>query len=253
MERENLFRETKNLVSMRENFLMVASHELKTPLTPLKLRLQYFDQLLQRRKIGEVSPDLLRRNIGSAIEQIRRLEGLVQDMLHISEIDAGRITLVPAATDLVALAGDSVKRFQAEFDSRRCLLIGPPPGRVFAWIDRPRTEQVISILLSNALKYGGGRPVEISVWEEDGRAKLAVKDSGIGVAQADQDRIFQRFERAASSAHYGGFGLGLFIARAIVEAQGGLIRVISEAGQGSSFVVELPLAAEKPSFGAAGA
>jgi signal transduction histidine kinase len=249
LERDNLFREAKSLASMRENFLMVASHELKTPLTPLKLRLQYFDQLIRRKKIGEVSPELLERNMASAIEQIRRLEALVRDMLNISEIDAGRIALFPAATDLVALAGEVIQRFQAEFRSRQCELAGPPPGKVFAWIDRQRTEQVISILLSNALKYGAGRPVELNVWEEGGRAKLSVKDSGIGIASADQERIFQRFERAASTSHYGGFGLGLFIARAIVEAEGGLIRVQSEPGHGSAFVIDLPLVAEKPSLG----
>lgn len=245
LERENLLREAKSLASMRENFLMVASHELKTPLTPLKLRLQYFDQLIRRGRIGEVPLELLRRNMGSSLEQIRRLEDLVRDMLNISEIEAGRISLFPAATDLVALAGEMIQRFQPEFKSRQCELAGPPPGKIFAWVDRMRTEQVIGILLSNALKYGGGKPVALNVWEEGGRAKLSVKDSGIGIAAADQERIFRRFERAASSSHYGGFGLGLFIARAIMEAQGGLIRVESEPGSGASFVLELPLVAEK--------
>lgn len=244
VEREALLQQAQSLAKMRESFLMVASHELKTPLTPLKLWLQYFDRILERGKLAEVSPGMLRKNMASALDQIRRIEDLVRDMLNISEIDAGHMAVFPAATDLVALAEGVVQRFLPEFRRRQCKLAGPRPGRILAWVDRLRTEQVISILLSNALKYGGGRPVELNVWQEDGRARLSVKDLGIGIAGADQERIFRRFERAASSSHYGGLGLGLFIARAIVEAEGGYIRVESEPGRGSSFEIDFPLAAE---------
>lgn len=245
IERENLYLEAKNISRMRENFLMVASHELKTPLTPLKLRLQYFEQLLRRERLREIPGALLKKNLDSALEQVKRLENLVHDMLNISEIDAGKISLFPAATDLVALAGEVIQRLEPEIAARHTQIAGPIPAKVFAWVDRLKTDQVISNLISNALKYGSGKPIEVNVWEEGGRAMISVRDYGIGVGVNDQERIFGRFERAASEAHYGGFGLGLFIARSIVEAQGGHIQVNSEPGQGSTFLVDLPLAAEK--------
>jgi signal transduction histidine kinase len=107
--------------------------------------------------------------------------------------------------------------------------------------DPLRIEQVIANLLSNACKYGAGKPIEIQVGEEHGRARLSVQDHGIGIPAADRDRIFERFERAASRRHYGGLGLGLYISRQVVQAHAGAIRVQSQTGEGSTFIVDLPL------------
>jgi signal transduction histidine kinase len=114
------------------------------------------------------------------------------------------------------------------------------PGPVIGTWDRARVEQVVAILLSNAIKFGGGKPIEIAVREDGARALLAVSDQGIGIAHAVQDTIFEPFARAAPSRQYGGLGLGLYIARQIVEALGGSIRVHSALGQGATFTVELP-------------
>jgi signal transduction histidine kinase len=108
-------------------------------------------------------------------------------------------------------------------------------------LDRLRIEQVISNLLSNAVKYGQGKPVDVALEVRDGAARLTVRDHGIGIDPRHQERIFERFERAVSTRHYGGFGLGLWIVRQIVDASGGSIRVESTEDEGSLFVVELPL------------
>jgi anti-sigma regulatory factor (Ser/Thr protein kinase) len=121
------------------------------------------------------------------------------------------------------------------------LAAGRPPERATArWWDRIRVEQVIANVVSNAIKYGAGKPVRVAVIVKEGMAELVVKDHGIGVSRQDAQRIFGRFERAASVQHYGGLGLGLFIARQIVLAHGGDIRVQSEPGHGAELTVRLP-------------
>jgi signal transduction histidine kinase len=106
--------------------------------------------------------------------------------------------------------------------------------------DRARLEQVVTNLLSNAVKYGRGQPIEVAVMGADDRARLVVRDQGIGIAPEHLSRIFERFERAVSAHNYGGLGLGLYIVRQIVEAHGGAIHVTSTPGEGSTFVVDLP-------------
>jgi signal transduction histidine kinase len=113
-------------------------------------------------------------------------------------------------------------------------------GPVIGTWDRQRLEQVVHTLLSNAMKFGAGSPIEVTIESSDGVARLAMQDHGIGIAPEDQERIFRQFERAVSVRHYGGFGVGLWIARQIVEAHGGTIRVESESGAGARFIVELP-------------
>jgi signal transduction histidine kinase len=114
------------------------------------------------------------------------------------------------------------------------------PGEVRCALDPDRMDQVVSNLLSNAVKYGREGPVEVRVRREQDRAVLEVEDHGIGVAPEDQERIFERFERAVPARHFGGIGLGLWIVRQLVEAHGGTIRVRSVPGQGATFTVELP-------------
>ncbi len=146
-----------------------------------------------------------------------------------------QVDLAEVATRMVAHAGVLARQAETEIVLDATTTIG-------SW-DRFRVETVVSNLLSNAIKFGGGAPVEVSVKSDGLDARLTIADRGAGISPEDQARIFERFERAVSERHYGGFGLGLWISRQIVEAHGGTIRVASKPGEGSVFVVSLPLEA----------
>lgn len=183
----------------------------------------------------------MRERVESARRQVRRLAHLVNDLLDVSRLSAGRLDLDLEEVDLAAVAREVVERHRREALAAGCavevLAPAPVPGR---W-DRTRLEQVTTNLLSNAIKYGKGRPIRVEVRAVDGRARLEVVDHGIGVDPADHERIFQRFERAASPHEFGGLGLGLWIVREILVRLGGSVRVESRLGTGACFVVELPL------------
>jgi signal transduction histidine kinase len=169
----------------------------------------------------------------------QRLEKLVEALLDVSRIHMGRLELEVAEVELggvVAEAAAGLADELAQAGSPLDIRGEPVVGR---W-DPLRMGQVVVNLLANAAKYGAGKPVEIRYGGHDGRAFLQVHDHGIGVAEADQRHIFERFERAVSSQNYGGLGLGLYIVKRIVEAHGGTIRVESTPGAGASFLVDLP-------------
>jgi signal transduction histidine kinase len=169
---------------------------------------------------------------------VERLARLVSSLLDISRIGAGRLDFEIEETDLAEVAREVVDRFQDEARRAGCTLLleaEPAHGR---W-DPVRLDQVLTNLLSNAIKYGPGKPVVVRVESRPDKATLSVEDRGIGISERDQRRIFQRFERAVSKRNYGGFGLGLWIVRHIVEALGGTVRVESVPGEGATFIVEL--------------
>ncbi|KFE62400.1 PAS domain-containing sensor histidine kinase [Hyalangium minutum] len=238
-ERLRLLRETQEAVQARDEFLTVAAHELRTPLTSLRLQLQ----LLRReaRSGGEAGAQLASRC--EAMErQIGRLASLISMLLDVSRLAKGQLRLELREVDLAELVDQLVEDFAGEFQRVGAVLrvrgVGTP--LVGRW-DPLRLEQVVVNLLSNAVRYGRGRPVELALWREGGTAVLSVKDQGIGISRADLARIFGKFERAVSERHYGGLGLGLYITRQIVDAMGGSIQVESQPGEGSTFTVQLPL------------
>ncbi len=234
--------EAEKSIQVRDDFLAVASHELRTPITPIKIYLQ-----LLRRHIQELPPDVLPKarilssGFKSADRQLDRLSRLIDDLLDVSRITAGRLILNREEFDLSELMGEIVERFRPESLIAKCDLGLSAQPRVKGFWDRSRIEQVAANLLTNAMKYGAGNPIEITVASEGNVARLVVRDHGIGIAEEEQEKIFERFERAAPVRHYGGLGLGLYITREIVSAHGGTIRVESCLGQGSRFTVELPL------------
>ncbi|HEX8440057.1 ATP-binding protein [Archangium sp.] len=243
LESAQLFLESQRAVRLRDEFLAVASHELKTPLTPLRLLLQGLRRVVESRPGQPVEPERVLRAVEGGEAQVRKLAGLVNDLLDVSRLAQGRLPLHLEWVDLVALTRDVVEQFAAEATRAGCrveLLDGSPV--VGRW-DRVRLEQVVTNLLTNALKYGKGRPIALRVWGEGGVARLRVCDEGIGIAPEHRARIFGKFERAVSDRHYGGLGLGLHITQRIVQALGGTILVESEEGRGSTFTVELPLEA----------
>ncbi|BDG08763.1 sensor histidine kinase [Anaeromyxobacter paludicola] len=251
LDNARLYRDSQDAVRIRDEFLSVASHELKTPLSALRLNVQSLARGVAR---GVVDRTVLLDRVKSAERQTDRLARLIEKLLDISRITAGKLVLQLEELDLAAVTGEVVARALEETRGEvpiHCAL----EGDLVATCDRLRLDQVVTNLVSNALKYGGGKPVDVRLRREGERARLTVRDHGIGIAPSDQERIFGRFERAVTGHHYGGLGLGLWIVRQIVDALDGKIAVESTPGGGSTFTVLLPLAprvgcAERPEPGA---
>jgi PAS domain S-box-containing protein len=241
-ERKHLEADLRAAVRVRDDFLSVASHELKTPLTSLQLQVDYIVRLLQRKPQDALGSGRFEEGMKAIGSQTVRLAELIEALLDVSRITSGRLELEPVDVDLTTLVRDIVLRWDAAAGESGSTistrLDGAVPGR---W-DRLRLEQIVGNLLSNAIKYGRGKPIEVSVDVDvsDGAPRLVVADHGIGIPQSDHKRIFERFERAVSARNYGGLGLGLWIVRQIVEAMHGAIQVADTPGGGATFVVRLP-------------
>ncbi|MFP2931462.1 ATP-binding protein [Pyxidicoccus sp. 3LG] len=241
VEVERRQREAQEAIRVREEFLSIASHELRTPLTPLKLEVQSLTRAAARGTLSDQGTGLLQRDLGLIGKQLRRLETLIYNLLDVSRITSGKLQLDLEEVDLVALLREAVHRLSEECRAAGTVMSLSVEEPVVGWWDPARLDQVLSNLLGNALKYGAGKPIEVLVGQRQGTAWLSVTDHGVGIAEEDQARIFDRFERAVSVRHYGGLGLGLYIAQSIVVSHGGLIRVESQRGAGATFIVELPV------------
>ncbi|WP_437963900.1 AAA family ATPase [Sorangium sp. So ce260] len=235
LENARLYREAQHAVRLRDEFLSVASHELRTPVTSLRLDLQ---ALLRRDR--HTSEERHGRVLQRMDRQVHRLVRLIEDLLDVSQLDTGRLELHVEPVDLAKVVNDVLERLAERIaQSGSPVSVRAEPSVVGSW-DRSRLEQVVSNLLDNALKFGAGRPIEVSVAQKDGTAELVVQDQGIGIPPGRLPHVFERFERAVSSRHFGGLGLGLHVVKTIVEALGGAVRGDSRLGEGSRFTVELP-------------
>jgi signal transduction histidine kinase/CHASE1-domain containing sensor protein len=234
VDSSRMFRRAQEAVAARDEFLSIASHELKTPLTSLVLQADSVRMAARRGQIEQAQrmAERIRRSAD-------RLASLIASLLDISRISSGRLDLELEPVDLAEIARDVTARFEEEARRRGSAIRLVTAGTIVGSWDRMRLDQVVTNLLSNALKYGSGRPVEVRVGSDGDRAFLTVTDEGIGIPEPDQRRIFERFERAVSRRNYGGFGLGLWIVRQIVEALGGSVRVDSSPDRGSTFTVVL--------------
>ncbi|WP_342377554.1 GAF domain-containing protein [Myxococcus stipitatus] len=237
IEDARLYGAATQAVKARDELLSVAGHELKSPLNALQLQIH----LLARMAKDAMSASGLAERAEKAARAGQRLGLLIDDLLDVSRISAGRLSLNREDVDLAALTRELVSRMSEELVRAGSEVRLLADAEVVGHWDRLRLEQVLVNLLSNAAKYGAGRPVTVQVEPRSVGAALLVRDEGIGVAPEDQERIFERFERTESAQHFKGLGLGLWITKRIVEAHGGSIRVESEPGRGSTFTVELPL------------
>jgi PAS domain S-box-containing protein len=238
-EQQNLTRtnEARDNVRLHDEFLATAAHELRTPLTALRLQMQNLIRATYSAIIQ--TPDVLRSKLEASVRQTERLSTLIDLLLDVSRITSGRLELETEELNLAQLVEDVIAR-NAEALSAAHVTAQVDVQPVFGAWDPARIEQVISNLLSNALKYGNGKPIQVEVREADGMARLSFADTGLGIAPQDQRRIFDRFERAHRDYHQPGLGLGLWVVREIVEAHGGRIDLASAPGKGSTFSVFLP-------------
>jgi signal transduction histidine kinase len=241
IDNARLYDEAQTAIRARDEFLSIASHELYTPITSLQL-------LLQGVKSGRVasSPETFASTIDLAERQTRKLTKLIGELLSVSRIRADRLDLLLEEVDMASVVRDVVERLGSEIARTRCALTVDVSRLVVGRWDRTRLEQVVTNLLSNATRFGAGRPIEVTVTQEGDTGRLVVQDHGIGIPADRLPRIFERFERGVSVREYGGLGLGLYIVREIVRAMGGTIRVESVVGVGSTFTVELPRAGAGP-------
>jgi signal transduction histidine kinase len=236
-ERAHLVTELAGALEMRDEFLVLASHELRTPLTSLRLNLE------GARRANDANAEVLEK-LARAETQIDRIVRLVSDMIVVSKLRPSpplRPTEIDVGLLLTEVARNVSKEHRTEYISTEI----PPEKLVGLW-DRSQVEDVLHRLLANALKYGAGRAVQVRLERQEATARISITDQGIGIASEDQARIFERFGRAEPSRNYGGLGLGLWIARAVVEAHAGGLTVASVLGRGSTFTVMLPLAHVKP-------
>jgi len=237
-ERARLVRDLRDAVRVRDEFLSTAAHELRTPLTSLKLSVQ---RLLVTSETctgsAQVNAQLriIDRNVG-------RLDRLIESLLDVQRMRGGPMEIERHEdVELGTVTREVLSRFAEEIRRAHSVVTVDAPEQVLGQWDRSRLDQIITNLVSNALKYGQGSPIEITLRREGDVGHFAIRDHGIGIPTTDQSRIFEPFERAVSPDHYGGLGLGLWIVRHIVEAHGGRISVESEPGEGSRFSVWLPL------------
>lgn len=237
-ERKKMEEDLRDAVRARDEFLQIASHELKTPLTPLQLQL---DVLARALEASGVRNDRLTEKLDVAIRQTNRLERLVESLLEVSRITAGRLALEVERFDLAELVRGAILRFRPEATRAGSHVAVQTDETIPGRWDRTRVDQILSNLLSNAVKYGKGKPIEVEAHRMNGTALVSVTDHGMGIDEEALSRIFGRFERAVSLRHFGGLGLGLFVARQLAEAHGGTLVAQSQPRAGSTFTLVLPI------------
>ena len=233
--------ELEHALRMRDDFMSTVAHELRTPLNTLFIESQLRRMLLDKGDMDAFGEDELRRMVGRDTRQIQSMIRLIDDMVDVSRIRSGKLSLQPADTDLSELLKQIVSDMSHRAENAGCTISLKTPDLVTGRWDEFRLEQVIVNLLTNALRYGNGMPVDVMLEACDHYARVTVRDQGVGIASADQIRIFEPFERAGSNDVRDGLGLGLYIARQLAEAHGGSLSVESRLGEGALFKMTLPL------------
>jgi PAS domain S-box-containing protein len=228
--------EAEAAVRMRDEFLAIASHELRTPLSTLVLRLG----LLERHAVsGDMNQ--VQASVNRAKDQTERMRRLVDRLLDVSQLASGRLRLELEHGDLGEVVNEAVERFSEVAMNAKCELHLSVASGFKTQLDKFRLDEAIGNVISNAIKYGAGKPVSVELRVKDGKAALVVQDRGIGIPAEDLTRVFGRFERTSKSHNYGGLGLGLYIAKQVIEQHDGSIRAESRSGGGARIVIELPL------------
>ena len=234
--------ELEHAVRMRDDFMSIVSHEVRTPLNGLILETQLRKMHLARDNAAAFTLDKMQAMVERDERQIQSLIRLIEDMLDVSRIRTGKLSIRPGQFDLSRLVSTLVETFAPQISAAQSSVNLNAESPVVGLWDEFRIEQVVSNLLTNALRYGAKSPIDVSVYVEGENAIVEVRDQGIGISEENQQRIFQQFERVSAKHAVAGLGLGLFISEQIVAAHGGKITVQSALGEGAVFRVSLPLA-----------
>jgi signal transduction histidine kinase len=234
LENARLLSEALESVQARDDFLAVAAHELRTPLTSLILQIQILARALDRE---QRDPTVARRSMGTAETQARRLANLVDGLLDVARLASNRMSIRVEEVDVRQMLSELVTTLAPDLEKAGCSIKVSVPDAIVGKWDRMRIEQVLTNLLSNAMKFGARHPIEVGVTTTSTNVQISVRDHGIGISADDQARIFDRFERAVSSRHFGGLGLGLYISMQILRAHHGSLHVESTPGRGACFII----------------
>ncbi|RYZ99981.1 MAG: HAMP domain-containing histidine kinase, partial [Proteobacteria bacterium] len=239
-ERGRVMNALERAVRARDELLSVCSHEMRTPLTSMRLANQLVERQIAKGDPRAFEPEQITRTVKTSSVQINRLMKLIEEMLDFSRITEGRLKITPQPTELKALLENVVAQVTPELNASKCELSFTHPSEVHGLWDQFRIEQVIINLLGNSMKYAKGCRIQLALSETPASALITVKDEGCGVAQENLSRVFEPYVRAESVMHVTGLGLGLYISKQIVEGHGGRIWMESQVGQGTAVHVELP-------------
>jgi signal transduction histidine kinase len=231
----------ENEILARDEFLSIATHELKTPLTSILLQLQTVLHNIRNVSLANFSVEKLLKMIESTEQQSNRLSKMINDLLNVSLITTGRLELEVEEFDLAEVVREVVDRFSEKIKRESYEITVHAKDSIKGTWDKVRIEQVITNLITNAIKYGDNKPISVTVTKDHSTATIRVVDEGIGIHPDKVSNVFGRFQRAIASNNYQGLGVGLYITHQIVIAHGGKITVESRLGSGSEFTVTLPL------------
>lgn len=236
-----LLKEQRDATELRDEFISIASHELKNPISSLKLQLQLNRRFIEKAGLEAVPVERVRKLIDTTEQVAEKLNRLVDDMLDATRIQAGKLRLEFKDINLSSSIEELVERFVPRFSNTGNTISLELDPDIQAHWDPLRIEQVILNLFTNAQRYAPGTPLTLAVRKLGGdRVQIVFKDQGPGIAPENLERIFKRFERADEGKKVAGLGLGLFICKEIIEGHGGTIRAESQLGSGASFIIDLP-------------
>ncbi len=238
--RTQLYKEAQIAIHARDEFLSIASHELKTPLTPMKLQLQMLSRNVASDNY-QFDKNKLIKTLKDSDQHFNRLSKLILNLLDISRISSGKLILVPEMVNVNSLVQNLILQLKDQLEQNKIEIVFEEEDEITAHIDPARFEQVVVNLISNAVKYAPEKFLRINLSRQGTNFRLKVIDQGLGIERKDFGRIFQKFERITSVDNVGGLGLGLYITKQIVESHKGDIWVESEIGKGSTFICEIPL------------
>ncbi len=241
MDNARLYKEAKSAVKAREEFISVASHELRTPLTSLKGRADLLATMLERNAFPKEVTQKLSPIIKGLQPDLENFAGLVESLLDVSRLGSARFFLKRHVVDISRVLLETVEKLKGDLDPQGTIVVKKFDPDIVASVDQLRIKQVLINLLTNALKFGKGAPIEVEIFQENSELQLAVRDQGIGISGKDPRRVFRPFERAVSERNFGGLGLGLYISNQIVEGHGGRFELESVPGKGSTFRAIIPL------------